>query len=1021
MPVEWIPFLVPIYQTLIASGVTELGRRAIQSTAGTDQVTYSDINGLFTLQTMDAEAVREVLESEWTVDSLAQLPDGVTSERVREFLQTPEAAVLVHELMTLRILERPSAEIDLVRRNFNLTLGGFLAIHHVEAETVASPLFQALQHVLDAFETLLDTTEVNTRSSIQQLAGLGSIAASLRSIEHHLAASQAATSADRNEWRPFEEAYRNYVTRQHGVLIVSDADSERRIPIDRIYVEAALSLPDGEAFSLPESLKDRRRAVVTGSPGGGKSTLSGVVMHRLAQAPGELPFLVTLREYGADYAVGRPIVQHLERVLAVRTQRSVPDAWLESSLFSGRATVIFDGLDELLDPGKRREIRDAVEAFSDQYPAVRILVTSRIVGYEQAPLDPKEFVAVALGEFTEPAVRDYVKSWFELNLGDLDSGLREQRLTAFMTESESVHEIRRNPLMLSLMCVLYRGNNYIPESRLALYEECAKLLFKKWDRSRHLSIQLEIGQDIDAALMHLALWILTEGHDETGVTERKIVENCVDYLVPRRFDDREGARRAAEEFVSYCRGRAWVLADAGLNESQEALYTFTHRTFLEYFAASQIARVNGTPEAIASALVPFLAQEQFEVVAKLCLQIANRNHDDGADRLIRQLLLEVKRMDERSGLYILTFIAEATRTHVGSPALLRTVVDTVLEATLEMGETLAREVESRRDSFDSRSWSTPIAHLLACHTSNRDTVASRLEDLLQPYLVGFADVNTAQGDRAFIIAGFARVIARSAEPPDEMAYQFWGAWSEIQLTDVRMGPAFAVADHHPLVALVALEQGLIGLDPFFALGDLSVLFDMPSNPLGASRIATLQLLTGWTVGQYWEFVFRPGAPERILLDLAEMARTNRFPVRVDVYPSLIERFSELRSAPLFPAITAGWLILFCIRFELTRHRSPLAVLNQQVSEASEDIGSGRPQPPNYLTTINDQSRPEELILLDLLRAREGRLPRPTGVGERLTSLLPEDSEVASLLTSWSTGGFSFCVRPEQEDTQPHRN
>ena len=42
---------------------------------------------------------------------------------------------------------------------------------------------------------------------------------------------------------------------------------------------------------------------------------------------------------------------------------------------------------------------------------------------------------------------------------------------------------------------------------------------------------------------------------------------------------------AAREFVEFCRGRMWVFTDAGTTVSGQRLYGFTHRTFLEYFAA----------------------------------------------------------------------------------------------------------------------------------------------------------------------------------------------------------------------------------------------------------------------------------------------------------------------------------------------------------------------------------------------------------------------------------------------------
>ena len=47
----------------------------------------------------------------------------------------------------------------------------------------------------------------------------------------------------------------------------------------------------------------------------------------------------------------------------------------------------------------------------------------------------------------------------------------------------------------------------------------------------------------------------------------------------------------------------WVFSDAGTTAAGERLYAFTHRTFLEYFAAAQLAYDSDTPEQLASNLL----------------------------------------------------------------------------------------------------------------------------------------------------------------------------------------------------------------------------------------------------------------------------------------------------------------------------------------------------------------------------------------------------------------------------------
>ena len=84
---------------------------------------------------------------------------------------------------------------------------------------------------------------------------------------------------------------------------------------------------------------------------------------------------------------------------------------IEYLLLSGQAFVIFDGLDELVDATRRREVAERVELFSSRYPLATILVTSRRVGYEQAGLDPLVFSQFGLGGFDDEDVDSYVRKW----------------------------------------------------------------------------------------------------------------------------------------------------------------------------------------------------------------------------------------------------------------------------------------------------------------------------------------------------------------------------------------------------------------------------------------------------------------------------------------------------------------------------------------------------------------------------------------------------------------------------------
>ena len=298
----------------------------------------------------------------------------------------------------------------------------------------------------------------------------------------------------------------------------------------------------------------------------------------------------------------------------------------------------FRGLDELLDTSARSEITKTVEMFESRFPLVPILATSRRIGYKQAPLDSSIFVTYQLAAFSDEQVAEYAHKWFELDGGipEVDGG----RLSAaFLSESRVVPDLRSNPLLLALMCSIYRGESYIPRNRPDVYEKCAMLLFDRWDRFRGLRQSLPFEAHLEPAMRALADWIFTDPKLQAGVTEAQLVSRAAQYLETHLYTDAPNeAEEAARSFIQFCRGRAWVFTDMGTTASGDTLYQFTHSTFLEYFAASHFARNSSTYKRLLSTIVPHVRRAEWDVVSQLAVQIFSRSHDGAAEQILNSLV-----------------------------------------------------------------------------------------------------------------------------------------------------------------------------------------------------------------------------------------------------------------------------------------------------------------------------------------------------------------------------------------------
>jgi hypothetical protein len=404
-------------------------------------------------------------------------------------------------------------------------------------------------------------------------------------------------------------------------------------------------------------------------------------------------------------------------------------------LLNGRAFVIFDGLDELVDTSLRRKVVEAVEGFAHLYPAVPILVTSRRVGYEEAPLDPDLFPNWELAEFDQKQVSDYADKWFGLD-DSIPIARRRALAKAFMRDSDFVSDLRINPLMLSLMCGIYASENYIPRNRPDVYEKCALMLFERWDKQRGVTVPLSFDAHVQSAMRSLALWLYSDPQKQQGLTRRELVDYMTKYLTEKRFEDVDEAENAANEFIDFCVGRAWVLTDIGSNE-QEELFGFTHRTFLEYFAASQLVRLNPSAASLFKVLERRLRRSEWDVVAQLALQILNRTVEDGADDFLALVLQSSSDSSPADRTNLISFGARALEFVVPRPNIMRAICRSAVDLYLE-GSSPSRLRPRIRDGN-----SRPIGQLLHCSTENQPTVTRLIREGIQQGLVVDSNIHAA--------------------------------------------------------------------------------------------------------------------------------------------------------------------------------------------------------------------------------------------------------------------------------------
>lgn len=690
------------------------------------------------------------------------------TDRLGVRLQGNEIQAVLHELLAARLTDAPEADVDRIRILFDWTLSA----DDEELASVAADLFDYYDGQVADLAGRLEGSEPALLRQIREEALSARMIAILHAIERHTAA--LSSQRGQRSQDDFLTRYRRHVTEQHGQLEPPDFERRRRIPVNDLYVppliiqmtdaesarqSAEADLPKVDLLALADDID---RTVLLGDPGGGKTTAANVLMnHYASEARRRVPFLVTLREFAATVPPERSVAGYIEHKLEVFYQCPAPPGLVTHLLLAGAAVVIFDGLDELLDATRRAEVSAIVERFCTEYPLAPVLVTSRLVGYDQARLDDRQFSRYRLGGFTEDQAGEYVRKWFAQEDG-VKASDSTRWADSFMSESSSVPDLRANPLMLALMCILYRGEGSLPRSRAEVYEQCASLLYRKWDARRRIHPELRAAHHLEPALRHLAWWLFTRDQVQPAVTEHGLVNETTAFLHGRGFESEADAREAAAEFVEFCRGRLWVLSDAGTTAAGEVLYSFTHRTFLEYFSAAHLAYRCDTPERLAAALAPHIARQEWEVVSELAVQIKDRTSDQGADRIYSALLRDRRHRSSKSRSGILQYLARSLRSVDPPPGTVRELTGAVLTNLFA-------------DSANDALRYSPLSWLIIGSTSCCDVVSDEIDRRIAAMVSSTDPATRLDGLR---LAAWLPYASWAPDFKPQVVSDFWYEWAK---------------------------------------------------------------------------------------------------------------------------------------------------------------------------------------------------------------------------------------------------
>jgi HEAT repeat protein len=364
-------------------------------------------------------------------------------------------------------------------------------------------------------------------------------------------------------------------------------------------------------LSIVDALSENERIIVIGTPGSGKTTLlhwialtfaRNLAQERLGLTERRIPVFIPLRAFGKYVEKHKDCFDPTPACLLDFLEThfdgwklDLPEGFFARLADEGQCVFLFDGLDEVADPGRRADVARVVEAFVSRYGANRYIVTSRPAGYTGLSHLGADFQRYDIRPFDDEDVETFVTSWYlavETMVED-NAATRQKAndnaadLLQRIRESNRIRRLVDTPLLLAVVALVHQNRTTLPQRRAELYDECTQMLLGFWDEqkggeaARELARLGELDRYEKRAILELVALRFHEQEEAQEVEgeELRVWLREEFELVGTLQPDHQ-----AELFLRVIQERAGLLV-----ESEPDTYRFSHLTFQEYLAARAAA------------------------------------------------------------------------------------------------------------------------------------------------------------------------------------------------------------------------------------------------------------------------------------------------------------------------------------------------------------------------------------------------------------------------------------------------
>lgn len=384
----------------------------------------------------------------------------------------------------------------------------------------------------------------------------------MRNIFHGI--PEFAQNKYKTYFENFEESLKKMYIVCFNVRTIINKDEP--VPLDNIYVKGKYKCGDRtyNDDELCQIVRDGQRVVVTGFGGIGKTVFCKYLWLSIYREPGgKIPIFFELRNLND---ITKQDIEAYVRISLTISGKTLPEDIFRELMRKGRFIFILDAFDEIPDDN-RFEIQRQIIELAHQYPSCGFVVSSRS---DDRFHSWHEFYHYAVKGFDKKQSKQVIEKV------TFDSSVKKEFLQEIHEKRyEDYKEFFATPLLTLMMLMTYLQIRYIPDSPHIFYRYAFQTLYTLHDASKQGFQRKRYVDMSEAQFINIfSLFCLVSYIEMEHTFEYDTIIRILD-SVKKKIDfeyDSDGFLKESVESVN-------------LIFKEGDKYSFTHRSFQEYFTA----------------------------------------------------------------------------------------------------------------------------------------------------------------------------------------------------------------------------------------------------------------------------------------------------------------------------------------------------------------------------------------------------------------------------------------------------